>query len=462
MDTRRESLQDSSMYGTRVAAHAAKARSCRLPPDVIEHAKLHILDTIAAIVSGSELEAARVSQRYAQSVGGAPHASVLGTGIRAPLVEAALANGMAAHADESDDSHEHSQTHPGCGVIPAAIVFAEQQRSHGLDFLKAVVLGYDMTIRFAEAIGRGMSFKNSSLSSFSYGALIGGGYAAGSLAEFDESKFRILLNYLAQEASGLTTWRLDERHTLKSYVFAGMPASNAVKATMLVRSGFTGGGDVLDVSNRNMLDAISSDPCPEALVDGLGQHYRIVETDIKKYPVGYPIAAPLAALEKLLAAYSIDPAHVTEIRVFYHEDWYKVIGDQSRMPDVNLRYCLAVTLLDGSLTFAAAHDTARMASPDIVDLGSRVRMLGPDPHQDRFAATVELVVGDQVFRAEQDGNVLGRAKNPMSKAQVQAKAFALMAPVVGEVGARRCIQRIDNLDQVADMREVIEHLQRPS
>jgi 2-methylcitrate dehydratase PrpD len=462
MDTPRERPLDSAMYGTIVAAHATGARSRRLPPEVIEHAQLHILDTLAAIVSGSTLEPARAGQRYAQSVGGAPEASVLGTSIRAPLVEAALANAMAAHADESDDSHERSQTHPGCGVVPAALVFAEQQRRRGQEFLRAVVLGYDMTTRFAEAFGRGMSFKNSSLSSFSYGALIGGGYAAGSVVEFDESTFRILLNYLAQEASGLTTWRLDDRHTLKSYVFAGMPASNAVKATMLVRSGFTGGGDALDVSNRNMLHAICADPCPAALIDGLGQHYRIVDTDIKKYPVGYPIAAPLAALEKILAAHPIDPGHVTEIRVFYSEDWYKVIGDHSRMPDVNLRYCLAVTLVDGSLTFGAAHDADRMATSDIVDLGRRVRMLGPDPHQDRFAARVELVVGNQIFGAEQDGNVLGRATNPMSKTQVQAKALELMGPVIGKGAALRSIETLDHLDQVADMREVVEQLRHPS
>ena len=462
MDTHGESAAMNAILGGRISGHAAGTRSRELPLEVTALAKLHILDTIAAIVSGSALEPARVAQRYAQSVGGAPEASILGTSIRAPLVEAALANGMAAHADETDDSHEHSQTHPGCGVVPSAIVCAEHQRSHGQDFLRAVVLGYEMTIRFAEAIGRGMSFKHSSLSSFAYGALFGGGYAAGSVLEFDENTFRILLNYLAQEASGLTTWRLDERHTLKSYVFAGMPAGNAVKAAMLVRSGFTGGGDVLDMSNRNMLHAISTDPRPEVLVDGLGQQYRIMETDIKKYPVGYPIAAPLAALERLIGEHTIDPHRVQEIRVYYHEDWYKVIGDQSRMPDVNLRYCLAVTLLDGELSFAAAHDAARMTSPQLVALGSRVKMLGPNPGQDRFAATVELVVDDRVLRADQDGNVLGRASNPMSRVEVQAKALALMDPVIGAARASRSIDMIDNLDRASDMRELVAQLRPPA
>lgn len=83
-----------------------------------------------------------------------------------------------------------------------------------------------------------------------------------------KSSSRILLNYLAQEASGLRTWRLDQRHTLKSYVFGGMPASNAVKAAAIVRAGFTGAGDVLDPNNRNLLDAICPEPRPQALMTG--------------------------------------------------------------------------------------------------------------------------------------------------------------------------------------------------
>ena len=462
MDARGDLALDRLSYGARIARHAAQTRSRQLPPEVVNHAMLHILDTLAAVVSGAQLEAGRAGQRYAESVGGTPQACVLGTHIRAPLVEAALANGMAAHADESDDSHEESQTHPGCGVVPAAIVVAEEQRSSGREFLEAVVLGYDMTTRFAQAFGSGMSFKNSSLSSHAYGPLIGGGYAAGSLLGFDEGGFRILLNYLAQEASGLTTWRLDERHTLKSYVFGGMPASNAVKAAALVRSGFTGGGDVLDLTSRNMLDAICPEPHPDALIDGLGERYTIVETDIKKYPVGYPIAAPLAALEQIIAAHPFDPRDVTEVRVYYHEDWYKVIGDKSRMPDVNLRYCLAVTLLDGSLSFRASHDADRMATGEVIDLGNRIRMLGPQPHLDRFAARVEIVVGDEVFGAEQGRNVLGRAENPMSKTQVNAKALELMSPVIGETGALRAVEMVDNLEQIADMRELVAQLRRPS
>lgn len=435
-------------HGALVAGFAASAHSRLLPDPVIAKAKMHIIDTLAAIVSGSDLEAGEAGRRYAEGVGGPAVAPVLGTSLRAPLVEAALANGMSAHADESDDSHEESQTHPGCGVVPAAIVVADETDASGMAFLRATVLGYEMTIRLATALGSSMTFKSSSLSSHAYGPLFGAGYAAGSLMGFDAERFAILLNYLAQEASGLTTWRLDQRHTLKSYVFAGMPASNGVKAAALVRSGFTGGGDALNLANRNILDAICPSPRPEALIDGLGTQYAILDTDIKNYPVGYPIASPLAALEKIIAMRNFNATDVTEIRTYYNEDWYKVIGDESRMPDVNMRYCLAVTLLDGRLTFDAAHDAQRMAAPDVVNLGNRIRMLPPKPHLDRFAVRVEVDVGGEVLVAEQDRYVRGRKENPMSRAQVHAKALELMAPVIGLDNARAAIGMVDDLDQL--------------
>lgn len=444
--------------GARIAGFAAGFMTCPLPEAVLAKGRIHLLDTLAAVVSGSALEAGIAGQRYATAVGGRPVASVLGTHLRVPLVEAALANGMAAHADESDDSHEESQTHPGCGVVPAAVAAAEACNSTGRELLAASLLGYEMTIRFAEAIGSAMTFKSSSLSSHAYGPLFGAGYAAGALVRLDSNGFKALVNYLAQEASGLTTWRLDQAHTLKSYVFAGMPASNGVKAAALVRSGFTGGGDVLDRGNRNMLDAICPAPRPEALTHGLGERFLLLGTDIKKYSVGFPIASPLAALESILGRGLFEAADIEQIRVYYDEDWYKVIGDQTPMPDVNLRYCLAVTALDGKMTFDASHDAARMAAPDVRAMGSRVRLLGPKPSQDRFAVTIEVLARGEVHGAFQDRNVPGRFENPLSDGEVKDKARELMEPVLGAQRTRRVIELTDRVELLPDLSELIAAL----
>jgi 2-methylcitrate dehydratase PrpD len=450
----------TSRYGSAVAGFASRALATDLSADVERHARNHIIDTLGAIVSGSMMSAGRAAQRYVQMTGGQARASVIGTRLRAPLIEAALANGMSAHADESDDSHQESMTHPGCGVLPAALAIGESTGASGRDVMRAVVLGYEMCTRFASAFGADMSSKRASLASHSYGPLFGAGYAAGALLKFDEEKFAILLNYLSQEASGLTTWRLDSSHTLKSYAFAGMSASNGVKAAMLVHAGFTGSGDVLDASRRSMLECITANPRPDALIDGLGEQYAIVRTDIKYYSVGYPIAAPVAAIEKILALDGFTSDQVERVKLRYHRDWYAVVGDLSRMPDVNLRHCLAVTLLDGRLTFDAAHDKARMHAEDVVQMGKRIEFLEADADLDYFAVRVEIEAGGKTWRTEQGKDVPGRIENPMSNAQIRDKARQLMTPVLGTSSVERVIGMLDELESLRDIGVLIDAICR--
>ncbi|SFZ80730.1 2-methylcitrate dehydratase PrpD [Devosia enhydra] len=445
-------------HGHRLAAFAAETRSATLPDEVVLKTKIHIIDSIAAIVSGAALEAGIAGQRYAAATGSRAEASVIATDIKVSMIDAALANGMAAHADESDDSHETSQTHPGCGVLPAALAVAEGRKASGRDFLNAVFLGYETTIRFGEALSPAMSFARSSLSCHGYGPLFGAGYASGALMGFDAERFRILLNYLAQEASGLTTWRLDDAHTLKSYVFAGMPASNGVKAAALVASGFTGSGDVVDPSDRNLFEAISPKTQPERLLHELGTRYKILETDIKKYSVGFPIAAPLSAVEEIMAHPGFDASRVEAVRIRYLSDWYKVIGDKNRMPDLNLRHCMAATLVEGRLNFDASHDVAKMQDPAILAMGKRITFLDEEPGQDRFEARVEIDCGGQTYSAAQGLHVLGRKENPMTTEQVHEKAMELMCTVISEKAAREAIEIVHAIEAEPDLGRLIATL----
>lgn len=120
----------------RLCKYVATVQDAELPKDVVLKAKGHILDTIAAMVSGSTLPPGRLIARYVRGQGGAPEARVVGSSIVTTAVNAALANGMMAHADETDDSHVPSMTHPGCAVIPAAFYLKVVGREKGLGFMR--------------------------------------------------------------------------------------------------------------------------------------------------------------------------------------------------------------------------------------------------------------------------------------------------------------------------------------
>src|SRR6266478_6492791 len=97
-----------------------------LPDEVIEKTKHHILDTLAAMVSGTELPPGHVALAMAKAHPGEKTATVAGSNLLCGPIEAAMVNGMLAHSDETDDSHAPSQSHPGCSIVPAALASSEQ------------------------------------------------------------------------------------------------------------------------------------------------------------------------------------------------------------------------------------------------------------------------------------------------------------------------------------------------
>src|SRR4029078_8079355 len=91
--------------------------------------------------------------QWARSQGGVAEASVVTANFQTSAINAALANGMCGHADETDDFEPETKAHPGCSVVPAALAMGERDGRSGLEFLRAVTLGYDVCCRFLLALG---------------------------------------------------------------------------------------------------------------------------------------------------------------------------------------------------------------------------------------------------------------------------------------------------------------------
>src|SRR5450759_5479443 len=183
-----------------VAAYIAQAAQKPLPDAVTEATKHHLLDTLAAMVSGSRLPPGAKAIAYIRTQGGTPEACVPGSLILTTVVNAALAGGMLAHADETDDSHAPSLTHPGCAIVPAALAMAERRQGNGTQLLRAVALGYDVGCRLTMAL-HAYDFREAGHSTHSFGPMFGAAAAAGALAGLGYDQTRHLLSYTAQQCS---------------------------------------------------------------------------------------------------------------------------------------------------------------------------------------------------------------------------------------------------------------------
>jgi 2-methylcitrate dehydratase PrpD len=454
----RGSVQQRTETSTDVTARLARymvlSRDRQLPASVAQAARHRILDTFGAIVSGARLKPGEMAIRYVKAVGGTADASVPTTNIRTSAVNAALAAGMFAHADETDDFEPVTKAHPGCSVVPAAMAVAERDNRSGEELLRAVALGYDLCCRLLMALGPDhvrATHRSAEGVSSTFGAV----GAAASLAKLDENGMRYALSYAAQQVSGIWSWERDTEHVEKAFDFAGMGARNGVTAALMAQAGFTGVPDVLD-GEHNALQALSREPKPEEMVSGLGERFFITETAIKVFSVGYPIQAPLDAFLVLRKEHALTLGNVERIVVRLPEDGARIVDDRA-MPDVNLQYVLASALIDGTLSFDASHSYERMRDAQILAVKKRIQLVGDrslmDPAAPR-SGRVEVTLRDGRTVSHFTKHAPGTKENPLDTAQVVAKARELMIPVIGARRTNAVIDRVNALEQLKSVREL--------
>ncbi len=444
----------------RLARYMVEARERSLPPEVAREARHRILDSLAAMVSGAHLKPGEMAIKYARSQGGVAEATVVTTDIRTTAVNAALANAMFAHADETDDFHPATKAHPGCSVVPSALAMAEREGSSGTELLNAVTLGYDLCCRFLLALGADL-VRATHRSAEGTSSTMGSVGAAASLARLDEKGMRHALSYAAQQVSGIWSWVRDAEHVEKAFDFSGMGARNGVTAAIMAQMGFSGVWDVLD-GEHNVLIALSTDPQPEEMVAGLGSRYFVVETAIKPFSVGYPIQAPLDAFLTLRHEHGLSVDNVERIVVRLPEDGARVVNDRA-MPDVNCQHIIALALVDGTVSFEGSHSYERMADPKVRAVKERVQLIADrdlmDPAAPR-SGRVEVTLRDGRTVSHFTRHAPGTKENPLDTESVNAKARLLMEPVLGAAQTEEVIRRVNDLEKLNDVRELRRFLAR--
>lgn len=446
----------------RLASYIAAAHRRALPAKITERAKHHLLDTLAAMLSGAQLLPGRRAIEFISTQGGVPEATVIGSGIVTSAINAALANGMHAHADETDDTYYLALVHPGCAVVPAALALAERERAGGIALLRAMVLGYDVCARMSIALGI-ERFRSRGHSTHSFGHMFGAAAAAAAILRLNYDQTRYLLSYTAQQASGLSCWARDIEHIEKAFDFGGMPARNGVTAGLMASMKFTGVEDVF-AGDRSFFHAHGLTADPKKLVQGLGRTYEIMNTSIKRWAVGYPIQAPLDAVMNLIEKHRITAAEVERVTITIDDQGARTVN-QRTMASINIQHLVAVMLLDGDISFASAHDDRRVRDPHVLKLKQRIELKGSAAlgRAKTTQAVVAITTRDGRRLRHHTKAVRGTAANPMPRVEVAAKARDLLQPVLGNRRAEGLIDavwRIERLRNVRALRPLLRGGQR--
>lgn len=443
----------------RLSTYMSEAAGRALPAAIVRETKHHILDTIAAAVSGAELTPGLHATRFARAYGGRPVATVIASDIRCGPIEAAMANGVLSNADETDDNYSTGGAHPGCAIVPAVLAIGEANGIDGERFIRAVALGYDVGLRAFKLVAQGGVLAETHNIVGTFGASAGSGCAVG----LDTAQMRTLIDYASQQAgAGIGAWRQDTEHVEKSFMFGGMGARNGVTSAMLVQSGWTGVNDVFS-GPGNLFQSYAPQVDPWMLVDGLGEEYEVTKTIIKKWSTGGPIQSPLDAIDLIRRRrpYALGELERIDIRVATSAA-DKI--DDSVMTNLSMQQMVAVLLIDEALSFKAAHEDARMHDPEVLRLKSKIRVIADESLESLLparVAIVEIVFTDGTREIERNDTVRGSPANPMNSEEVAAKARDLMAPVLGSAKCERLIETLLALETTGDVRQLQPLLQLP-
>ena len=443
---------------TALADYVAKTLDRELPAEVVARTKLHVLDTFAAMVSGSRLKPGELAARYVDGLGGRPQATVIGTGIVTSAVNAAFANAMAAHADETDDTNPIGPVHLGCSAVSSALATAELAGRTGRDLLRAVTLGYDIGARMVSALGVGQGPRRRSPSVLTSTFIAAA--AAAAMLRLDPRQVRHTFSYAAQQASGIGFWTRDREHVEKAFDFAGMGARNGVMAATMVAMGFSAVEDPFS-GNDNIYTALADSPAPEKLLAELGSSYAVFGTTIKKWSVGAPLQSVLDSTATLLGDPGVRADNISHIRVDMPAASLRIV-DNSTIPDLCLQHLVALMIVDRGATFASVHDVARMSDPKVLAVRKLVELVPSEELQTAVPARqaiVRIETADGRSLSHRTYVVRGTAANPMDAKEIEAKALDLMVPVLGAGRANELIAAVGNLDRtepVSSLRRLLQ------
>src|SRR5438874_8808025 len=277
----------------RCAAWAVDFRESALSENVVHHAKRAVIDWHAALYPGTMVAPATLLEK------------AFGDEAKASVRTAALINGAAAHTVEVDDIYRDGIYHPGAPTIAAAHALGFERPN----FLRAVIVGYEISTRIGALMGRAhyRYWHNT--------GTIGGSGAAAAAAELprlDQRAFAHALATVATFAAALQqAFRMD---SMSKPLHAGRAAEAGVTAALAAREGVTGSLDILE-GEAGFGRAMGDNPDWQRALAGLGRDFHITRMTFKNHACcGHTFAAIDGALA-LQSKMGVRPEQIERVEV---------------------------------------------------------------------------------------------------------------------------------------------------
>jgi len=442
----------------RLAQFCVQTRFDDLPPALVSQAKRHILDTFGAALAGAGSEVARQAQAvFADEPGDTP---VWGTDRRTGAAQAAILNGIAAHALELDDTG--GCDHSGAVVLPAvmAAVSMTSQPVNGREFITTVVIGYEIARRVLEACGSYSAHNGAGWHSTATCGVFGAAAASARILGLDSAQTVSALGIAGSFSGGLWAFIHDGSQSKKLH--SGRAAEGGLLAARFAQRGISGPTRLFeDVWGGFLKTLAGAAAVPEALDKDLGIVWKLARCSIKPYAACRGTHSAIDALGLLLTQLEVGAEQIEDIQVTLCGFLQDMCGGQDvaslAAAQMSLRYALAARLVLGHCRLEAYDDVPR-SDPRIMQWVPRIR-LEVDPTLSEDGEPIVSVRTRDGRQASLCVEVpLGAPGNPLSDAALEEKFFSLAQRAVTQRQAQALLDRLQRLETLESTAELHQWL----
>lgn len=443
-----------------LAEFAAETTVQRVPAEARAAALRQVIDCTGVALAASVEEAGQIITSVTRKMGGTPDGRLIGSGIPTSSIQAAWANGGLCHLLDFDDT---GFSHPTACILPAAYAASERVQASGLEFLTAMVIGYEVFERLSvsarpyERKLRGRGYHPTSL----YGAPAAAA-AAGSLLGLDAGQMAIALGLAAASTSGLT----QHFGTWGKGVQAGTAARAAMTSVLLAEEGYWANEEVFE-GQFGFYNAIhgAGNYDLSHIGDELGETWAICDPglSIKGYPSCGSTLRPIEAALTLLRKHEITYDQIERVEAHVHPTILYSL--RHRKPEkgfegkFSVDYPVAAAVLDGKVDLDTYTD-AMSSRPEFREAVARVDIVEhPEwPETDYRRQPVTIILKDGRELTEMVQHPRGSQKNPMTRDERLAKYRMCASRAFSAEQVERSIAVLEGIEDVEDMRDVVTAL----
>ncbi len=430
-----------------------------LPAEVVEATKLYFLDWLGSAYAGSSSEPGRIILNLVEELGGVPEATVIASRRRTSCLYAALANAAASHAVEMDDLDRRSIYHPAAPIMPAALAVAERQQQSGAEFVRAVVLGYEASIRIGEAVNPShYQYWHTTGTVGTFGAAV----AASVLLNLNFEQTVWALGSAGTQAAGLWEFLVDG--AMSKQLHPAKAAMNGVLSSLLAKRGFSAATRILE-GEKGFCRATASSYDLEKVTEDLkpSMHsYKISQVSFKQHASCRHTHSAIDATLDLVNKHHLLPEDIRSVTVKIYSGAMDLLGKvEANTPyaaKFNLPYCVAVAAIYKNVGLDKFTD-AFLQDAQVRSLMERVKLVVDisldEFYPEKWPTVVEVTTtGGQKLVSRVD-YPKGDPENPLSRDELLTKFSALASPVIGLAQTGSYIRDILRLEQIENMASLI-------